>query len=134
MKALGIELTPVFVEYQTFMQRLKKGDFDIAVSAFLLDMDWNMKDILSSSGYFNYAGLSDPRMDAVLDEGMREMDPAKRRKIYERAHDLWLDSLPLLPLFSLNYTMGVSRRIHVPDDRFDVIGSSGDFFYNFQGW
>ena len=134
MKGSGIELEPVFVEYRTFLKYLKQGNFDIAVSAFLLDMDWNMKDILSSPGYFNYAGFSDARMDAVLDEGMREMDPDKRRKIYERAHDLWLESLPLLPLFSLNYYMGISRQIKVPDDRFAVIGSSGDFFYNLQGW
>jgi peptide/nickel transport system substrate-binding protein len=134
MKGCGIELEPVFVEYQTFLKYLKQGNFDLAVSAFLLDMDWNMKDILSSPGYFNYAGFSDPRMDAVLDEGMREMDPDKRRKIYERAHDLWLDSLPLIPLFSLNYYMGISRKIKIPDDRFAVIGSSGDFFYNLQGW
>jgi len=134
MKALGIELTPVFVEYQTFIQRLKKGDFDLAVSAFLLDMDWNMKDVLASPGYFNYAGYSDARMDALLEAGLREMDPVKRRKIYERAHDLWLDSLPLIPLFSLNYYMGISRKIKVPDERFQVVGSSGDFFYNLQDW
>ena len=91
MKGCGIELEPVFVEYQTFLKYLKQGNFDLAVSAFILDMDWNMKDILASPGYFNYAGLSDPRMDAVLDEGMHEMDPEKRRKIYERAHDLWLE-------------------------------------------
>ena len=113
---------------------MKQGNFDLAVSAFLLDMDWNMKDILASPGYFNYAGYSDARMDAVLEEGMREMDPDKRRKIYERAHDLWLESLPLLPLFSLNYYMGISRAIKVPGDRFAVIGSSGDFFYDLQGW
>ncbi len=134
MKGSGIELEPVFVEYQTFLKYLKQGNFDLAVSAFLLDMDWNMKDILATPGYFNYAGYSDARMDAVLDEGMREMDPDKRRKIYERAHDLWLDSLPLLPLFSLNYYMGISRKIKVPNDRFAVIGSSGDFFYDLQGW
>ncbi|HEX7502076.1 MAG TPA: ABC transporter substrate-binding protein [Acidobacteriota bacterium] len=134
MKGSGIELEPVFVEYQTFLKYLKQGNFDLAVSAFLLDMDWNMKDILASSGYFNYAGFSDARMDAVLGEGMHEMDPNKRRKIYERAHDLWLESLPLLPLFSLNYYMGVSRKIRVPDDHFTVIGSSGDIFYNIQDW
>ena len=134
MKGSGIELEPVFVEYQTFLKYLKQGNFDIAISAFLLDMDWNMKDILASPGYFNYAGFADARMDAVLEEGMHEMDPDKRRKIYERAHDLWLESLPLLPLFSLNYYMGISRKIKVPDDRFAVIGSSGDFFYDLQGW
>jgi peptide/nickel transport system substrate-binding protein len=134
MKSRGIDLEPVFVEYRTFLQCLKRGDFDLAVSAFLLDMDWNMKDILSTGGYFNYAGLSDPRMDAVLDEGMHEMDPDKRRKIYERAHDLWLESLPLIPLFSLNYYMGISRAIQIPRERFRVVGSCGDFFYSLQGW
>jgi peptide/nickel transport system substrate-binding protein len=134
MKACNVELRPVFVEYQTFMKSLKQGDFDLAISAFLLDMDWNMKDILSSPGYFNYAGYSEPKMDALLEEGLREMDADKRRRIYGRAHDLWLESLPLIPLFNLNYYMGVSRTIKLAENRFQVIGSCGDFFYNLQDW
>lgn len=134
MKTCNIDLEPVFVEYQTFLKYLKQGNFDLAVSAFLLDMDWNMKDILASDGYFNYAGFSEPEMDAVLEEGLREMNAEKRRKIYERAHDLWLASLPLIPLFNLNYYMGISTMIKIPENRFHVIGSSGDFFYNLQGW
>jgi peptide/nickel transport system substrate-binding protein len=134
MKACGIELEPVFVEYQVFLQRLKRGDFDLAVSAFLLDMDWNMRDVLSGNGYFNYAGYTDARMDALLEQGLGEMDEQKRRAIYGRAHDVWLESLPLLPLFNLNYYMGVARAITVPARRFDRIGSCGDFFYNLQGW
>ena len=134
MKACRIELEPVFVEYQVFLQRLKRGDFDLAVSAFLLDIDWNMQDILSASGYFNYAGYADPRMDAALEEGLGEMDEGRRRKIYSRAHELWRETLPLLPLFNLNYYMGVGRGIALPARRFRVVGSSGDFFYNLQGW
>jgi peptide/nickel transport system substrate-binding protein len=134
MKAFNLELEPVFVEYQTFLKYLKQGNFDLAVSAFLLDMDWNLKDILASDGYFNYAGFSKPEMDAALEEGLHEMDAEKRRKIYERAHDLWLESLPLIPLFNLNYYMGVSQGIKIPANRFNLIGSCGDFFYNLQGW
>lgn len=134
MKPFRIELEPVFVEYQTFLKYLKQGNFDLAVSAFLLDMDWNMKDILSSEGYFNYAGFSEPEMDAALEDGLREMDAVKRRKIYERAHDLWLESLPLIPLFNLHYYMGVSRAIKITGNRFNLIGSCGDFFYNLQNW
>jgi peptide/nickel transport system substrate-binding protein len=134
MKACRIELQPEFVEYQVFLQRLKRGDFDLAVSAFLLDIDWNMKDILSSAGYFNYAGYSSPQMDAALEAGLREMDDGQRRKIYARAHDLWQEALPLIPLFNLNYYMGVARGINPPARRFTMIGSSGDFFYNLQGW
>ncbi len=134
MKGSGIELEPVFVEYQMFLQYMKKGEFDLAVSAFLLDMDWNMKDILSSSGYFNYAGFSDARMDAALEEGLCEMDEEKRRKIYGNAHNLWLETLPLIPLFNLDYYMGVARGIKPPKNRFELVGSCGDFFYNIQDW
>jgi peptide/nickel transport system substrate-binding protein len=134
MKAFNVELQPVFVEYQTFLKYLKQGNYDLAVSAFLLDMDWNMKDVLSSSGYFNYAGLADGEMDALLDAGLREMDEKKRRQIYLDAHECWLQSLPLIPLFSLNYFMGISKSIKTPADHFRMIGSTGDFFYNLQGW
>jgi peptide/nickel transport system substrate-binding protein len=134
LKAENVELEPEFVEYRMFLQRLKDGDFDLAVSAFLLDIDWNMKDILSSSGYFNYAGYSDPEMDAALERGLREMDETKRRAIYERAHAVWLRDLPLVPLFSLNYYMGVARGTAVPERRFELVGSCGDFFANIQEW
>jgi ABC-type transport system substrate-binding protein len=97
-------------------------------------MDWNMKDILSGSGYFNYAGLADVKMDTLLKAGLREMDEKKRRQIYLNAHESWLESLPLIPLFNLDYFMGITRSIKIPADRFRMIGSTGDFFYNLQGW
>lgn len=134
MKAENVDLEPEFVEYRMFLQRLKNGDFDLAVSAFLLDIDWNMKDILSSSGYFNYAGYADPEMDAALEAGLREMDETKRRAVYGKAHEIWSRSLPLIPLFNLNYFMGVARRIALPRQRFELVGSCGDFFYNIQDW
>ncbi|MCX6557932.1 MAG: ABC transporter substrate-binding protein [Candidatus Aminicenantes bacterium] len=134
MKAFNVELEPVFVEYQTFLKYLKQGNFDLAVSAFLLDMDWNLKDILSSSGYFNYAGFVDAQMDALLESGLREMDEKKRRLIYLDAHERWLASLPFIPLFNLNYFMGVSKLLKIPAGRFQTIGSTGDFFYTLQDW
>ena len=134
LKADGIELEPIFVEYRMFLQRLKQGNFDLAVSAFLLDIDWNMKDILSTSGYFNYAGYANAAMDAALEAGLLEMDDGKRRATYRCAHDLWRDDLPLIPLFNLNYYMGLARKITPPRERFELIGSCGDFFYHLQGW
>jgi ABC-type transport system substrate-binding protein len=134
MKPFNVELEPVFVEYQIFLKYLKQGNYDLAVSAFLLDMDWNLKDILSSSGYFNYAGFADAKMDALLEAGLREMDEKKRRQIYLSAHECWLESLPFIPLFNLDYFMGISRSLKVPVNHFQMIGSTGDFFYNLLGW
>jgi hypothetical protein len=50
------------------------------------------------------------------------------------AHDLWLKYLPFIPLFNLKYYMGVSPTLKIPEQRFKLIGSCGDFFYNLQGW
>jgi len=62
------------------------------------------------------------------------MDEAKRRRVYERAHAIWLRDLPLVPLFNLNYYMGVARGINVPRQRCGLVGSCGDFFANIQDW
>lgn len=134
MKRFNIELEPVFVEYQAFLKYLKQRNYDLAVSAFLLDMDWNLKDVLSSSGYFNYAGLADMKMDALLESGLREMNEEERRQIYLHAHERWRELLPLIPLFNLDYHMGVSRFLKVPAGRFRMVGSTGDFFYNLSDW
>lgn len=58
----------------------------------------------------------------------------KRRQIYVTAHERWLETLSILPLFNLNYYMGISRAIKIPTGRWRTIGSTGDFFYNFQDW
>lgn len=134
MKAEGVDLKPEFLEYRMFLQRLKRGEFDLAVSSFLLDLDWNLKDILSSDGYFNYAGYSCAEMDDALEAGLRQMDEGKRRAAYERAHDLWRRDLPLIPLFNLNCYMGVRRTLTPPRQRVELIGSCGDFLYQLQGW
>jgi hypothetical protein len=30
--------------------------------------------------------------------------------------------------------MGIARTVKIPADRFRMVGSTGDFFYNLQGW
>jgi len=134
LKPLGIELEPVFVEYHTFLKYLREKNFDLAVSALLLDLDWNLKDVLSSNGYFNYAGYSNREMDSLLDEGLREMDDQKREELYRRAHHLWSEDLPLLPLFNLYYHMAVSKNIRMDSRELRMIGSTGDFFYDIDRW
>jgi peptide/nickel transport system substrate-binding protein len=134
LKPFNIHLQPVFLEYHTFLEYLKKGQYDIGVSAFILDIDYDMTDIFSSDSYFNYAHFSCPGMDELLQQGLRELDPGKREEIYLKAHRLWLENLPLIPLFNLYYYVGVSRHIVIPARRVEIVGSVGDFLYNILEW
>jgi peptide/nickel transport system substrate-binding protein len=134
LKSFNIHLQPVFLEYHTFREYLKKGRYDIGVSGFILDIDYDMTDIFSSDSYFNYAHFHSLEMDALLQQGLRELDPGKREEIYLKAHKVWLENVPLIPLFNLYYYVGVSRHIGIPARRMEIVGSVGDFLYNILEW
>lgn len=134
LKSSNILIEPLFLEYHSFLQNLKDHRFDIAVSAFLMDIDYDMKDAFSSVSYFNYANFKNPQMDALLEQGLQELDDEKREKIYMAAHEAWLNELPLIPLFNLYYYIGVSRKIPVPAQTYRIIGGSGDFLFNIEKW
>ena len=93
-----------------------------------------MKDIFYHDAYFNYAKFNNPRMDSLLDRGLKELNEEKRREIYKKAHQTWLEELPMIPLFNLYYYMGVSKKIKIPPQRYELVGSVGDFLFNIQAW
>ena len=82
LKPFNIFIQPVFLEYHSFLESLKQGRYDIAVSGFILDIDYDMSDILSSKAYFNYAHFSSPEMDKLLEQGLSESNPRQREEIY----------------------------------------------------
>lgn len=52
------------------------------------------------SGYFaNHAQLSDPALDALLDETSATIDAAQRADLYAQAQQIILDSFTILPLY-----------------------------------
>ena len=134
LKSAQIELEPLFLEYHTFLKYLKEGRFDMALSGYILDIDWNLRDVLASGSFFNYAYYANPAMDQLLTVGLQEMDEKKREDIYRRAHSLWREELPIIPLFNLYYYVGVSRRVRIPAGDCPMVGSTGDFFYDIEEW
>jgi peptide/nickel transport system substrate-binding protein len=134
LKPFKILIQPVFLEYHSFLESLKQGRYDIAVSGFILDIDYDMSEIFSSNAYFNYSHFGNVEMDRLLEQGLSELNPYKREEIYVKAHRLWEKELPLLPLFNLYYFVGVSRRVAVPAQTVELMGSEGDFLYNIRQW
>lgn len=134
LEPFNIFVEPELMEYQSFLDYLKKGRFDIAISGYLFHIDNDMRDVLHSESYFNYAGYCSGEMDLLLDRGAAEKDSRQRDALYMKAHELWLKDLPLIPLFSLYYYVGVSRRIHVPAETYNVVSAEGDFLFNISQW
>lgn len=134
LAALNLELKPVFLEYKSFLAAMREGRFDLAVSGFVLDADYDITEILGGGGSANYFAYASPAMDDLLAAGRREMNPLCRRTIYLEAQRLWSRDLPFLPLFSLYYHVGISRKLLLPPEPVRRITSCGDFFADLRGW
>jgi peptide/nickel transport system substrate-binding protein len=50
-------------------------------------------------GGANYIAFSDSRMDALIDQAERELDPAKQKALWAEMQAIYAKELPALPLF-----------------------------------
>jgi peptide/nickel transport system substrate-binding protein len=115
---IGVELRPL--EFHLFLSDVKKGNYQLYTLS--------SSEIAEPNVYRNFfhsefiptaqnldAGLNRMRyrnaeVDALLDEGQREMSRDKRRLIYARVQEILARDLPLLPLWHPDNVV-VSRRI-----------------------
>ena len=95
-------------------------------------MDPDKYDIWHSSktneGEFNFVGYRNPEVDSLLIEGRRTFDQGKRKKIYQRIHEILYEEQPYLFLY-------VPLALPIIHGRFKGIevGSSG-IGHNFIKW
>lgn len=104
---IGVEVRPL--EFHLFLSDVKKGNYQLytltsaEVSEPNLHRNFFHSSFIPSAKNLD-AGLNRMRfrsteLDALLDEGAREMDPAKRIPIYAKVQELIARELPLLPLW-----------------------------------
>lgn len=134
VKPLGINLKIELLEYHTFLQNLKQGNFEMAISGILMDVAEDVADIFRMDSGFDYAFFQNPQMDALMAQAKGEISEKKRVEIYQAAHRIWLTELPFIPLFNLYYFMGVARRVGVPMETYEVVGANTDFLFNIENW
>ncbi len=86
----------------TFFESVFDGDFDIA------DFFWNVtfaisgnQDIYRTGGGGNPGGFSDPTVDALFQQAIGELDPARAAALGNQIDQRLWTQLPLLPLYQL---------------------------------
>ncbi|MEM7249626.1 MAG: peptide ABC transporter substrate-binding protein [Acidobacteriota bacterium] len=109
MRRVGIELeiqnhqsTVFFAPYES-NGVLKRGKYQLGMYAWITSPDPNRHSLYHSSQVPPPSGQNSPRyrsarMDELLDAGLREVDPAKRKAIYDEVQVLLATELPMTPL------------------------------------
>ena len=103
---LGLEITVVTVSADTFMTRLKNGNFDLFIARFALNSDMDPTELYAAESEYNYGG-------ADLTELTEAWDAWKRgEKSMSEYLTLFASECPILPIAfvknSLYYTEGIS--------------------------
>ena len=68
----------------------------------MIDPDEYSYDLLHSEGWRNFTGYRNSKLDEILVRARRELDPAKRGVLYRESENLWIEDMPVIPLFCSN--------------------------------
>ena len=80
----------------------------------------------------NVSGLSNRRVDDLLERGRRTTDRAERTRLYQEFQNVFADELPSLPLYSPTYEFAISSKIKGVSP--GVIATPPDRFRNVLEW
>lgn len=100
-KQLGVEVELANSEWKVFLDRVDRGDFEIARRAWIgeyLDPHAFLDLFTKESGQ-NPGGWSSEEYERWIAESNGEKDAAKRRKLLEAAEDLLLKEAPVFPIY-----------------------------------
>jgi peptide/nickel transport system substrate-binding protein len=129
---IGVGAQVVFVERNTLIfEQLLKGQFEAALlqSSVRVDPDLSRRFHSRSIGAGqNFLGYSNPKVDALLDQGLEVQDQASRKAIYAQVQRLMAEDVPQIPLFYTN--TGYAFR----SDLKGVRPSSMSPFWNVEAW
>jgi len=116
-----VDLLPA--DSATILQRLKRGEYDLAPLIWEGAPDEDPAPLYGPSGPFNYGGYRSSALDALMDEARGAAGPAARAPILTRIAHLLADDQPVIFLYRYDVPALASTRVHglsAIGDRFDL--------------
>jgi peptide/nickel transport system substrate-binding protein len=121
-RKVGVLVDLIQTDANTILQRLKRGEFDLAPLIWEGAPDENPEPLYGTGGAFNYGGYRSTALDALIDEARLAAGPAARAPILTRIARLLADDQPVIFLYRYDVPALESVRVHglaAIGDRFD---------------
>jgi len=112
LKNVGIKVQIQKYDFVTSMAKAKKGEFDIYIIGLTVyPATPDASRLLKTGEPLNLSGYSNKEMDDLLLAGKSEVDPDKRKAIYDRVQELFARDLPSPSIYAQNALKVVSKRV-----------------------
>jgi oligopeptide transport system substrate-binding protein len=106
---LGVDVKVEQVEYATYLDDLKKKDFQMFESGWIadyVDPEDFLDLLLNSESSNNYGNYSNPEFDRLVIQARTEQDQNKRLQLYQQAEQLAISDAAWIPMwFEKNYVL-----------------------------
>lgn len=117
LKELNIDAKVEQMEFGAYLEKTAEGEHDMFIlgwSNATGDPDYGMYALFHSSqkgAPGNRTFYENLEVDALLDEGRLEADPAKRIEIYNKAQEFLIEDAPMIYIHHQEYLLGISNQI-----------------------
>ncbi|ELK47787.1 ABC transporter substrate-binding protein [Halobacillus sp. ACCC02827] len=113
LQEVGVTVEVVSQEDSVFFDALGNGDFEMTVVGWVgfVDPDEFLYNIFHTDGMYNQQAYSNPDVDALLEQGRKEMDKEKRTEIYAEAQRMIAEDAPMVFLYANPQTSALSDRV-----------------------
>ncbi len=108
---LGIKVNVSKMDFTSAMTKYRAGDYDLALVGWGGPLDPDVRSQFATGREYNFSGLSIPAMDAILEKGAITADTEERKKVYAEFQTMFLDELPIIPLYWQNRLAAVNKRV-----------------------
>ena len=122
--AVGIPTTVKILPWEEYTAALTAGEFDLYYGEIKLSADWNLSQLLGSSGALNYGGWLDPQFDLYLSNYLASTD---LRASMEQLCTYLQEQSPILPICFKSTSVLLQN-----DVLSGLIPTMSEPFYNFS--
>lgn len=98
-KDLGIDFVAEQLEFNSVVEKRTSGNFEMLFLAVGLTPDPDPRNLFHSQGSQNYDGYSNPKVDELIEAGLKELDQDKRQEIYHELYQIFNEELPVITLY-----------------------------------
>ncbi len=111
LERVGIHTELEYLDWSSLFAKYKSGDFDVVSYGYGAHADPDFfYSRLTSQNTFN--GWHNARFDQLVAAARATTDVQKRKALYDQAHEILNQQIPLMFTFSEEYFYGLNKRVH----------------------
>jgi peptide/nickel transport system substrate-binding protein len=119
-KAVGVDMPSQVVSYPAALEAAREGKHNLIPFTLSSSDPDILRTFFHSDGGFNWAKAQEPRLDGLLVEGARTLDPEKREELYAEAQRLIMSEALIIPI--RDYVNLNAASVQVKGLRYDLRG------------